>query len=125
MNSAQAKQQEAAGNEATSGTGADGAGAEVGTEGEVRAKRRIAGEVQGVGFRAAAREAALRLGARGWARNESDGSVTVLMAGTAAAIAEMDGFLRQGPPSARVAAAAALMLDDDDEKSPLEGFQIR
>ena len=92
--------------------------------GETRAKRRVAGEVQGVGFRAAAREAAERAGARGWARNESDGSVTVLVAGSESAVGEMDAFLRQGPPAARVAAVAKLMLDDEDEKSTLEGFQI-
>ena len=91
---------------------------------EVRAKRRVAGEVQGVGFRAAAQAAAERAGLRGWARNESDGSVTVLAAGSAAAVGEMDEFLRHGPPSARVAAVAKLMLDDEDEQAPLEGFQI-
>ena len=91
---------------------------------EIRAKRRVAGEVQGVSFRAATRETATRVGIRGWARNESDGSVTVLAAGTEAAIGEMDAFLRQGPPAARVAAVAKLMLDDEDEKSPLDGFQI-
>lgn len=92
--------------------------------GEIRAKRRIAGEVQGVGFRAATREAAQRAGARGWAKNESDGSVTVLMAGDESAIGEMDEFLRLGPPAARVTAVAKLMLDDEDEKAKLEDFGI-
>ena len=73
--------------------------ATAGREGDVRAKRRIAGEVQGVGFRAATREAAQRAGVRGWVKNESDGSVTVLMTGSESAIGMMDEFLRQGPPA--------------------------
>ena len=99
---------------------ADAARAAVG----VRAKRRVAGEVQGVGFRAAAREVALRVGARGWAKNESDGSVTVLMEGDAEGLAALDEFLRQGPPSARVAAVAPLMLETEDETAQLNDFGI-
>ena len=90
----------------------------------VRAKRRVAGEVQGVGFRAAAREVALRVGARGWAKNESDGSVTVLMEGDVEGLAALDEFLRQGPPSARVAAVAPLMLETEDETAQLNDFGI-
>ena len=91
---------------------------------EIRAKRRIAGDVQGVGFRAATREAALRAGVRGWAKNESDGSVTALLLGSRAAVAEMDEFLRHGPPAARVTAVAKLMLDDEDEKADPQEFGI-
>ena len=95
-----------------------------GKTGAVRAKRRVAGKVQGVGFRAAAREVALRVGARGWAKNESDGSVTVLMEGDAEGLAALDEFLRQGPPSARVAAVAPLMLENEDETAQLDDFGI-
>ena len=97
--------------------------ATAGREGDIRAKRRIAGEVQGVGFRAATREAAQRAGVRGWVKNESDGSVTVLMTGSESAIGTMDEFLRQGPPAARVAAAAPLMLEEEDEQAKLDGFE--
>ena len=104
---------------------ADAAGAaRVARVAGVRAKRRVAGEVQGVGFRAAAREVALRVGARGWAKNESDGSVTVLMEGDAEGLAALDEFLRQGPPSARVAAVAPLMLETEDETAQLNDFGI-
>ena len=106
-------------------------GAESGAEGNesaaesgVRAKRRVAGEVQGVGFRAATREAALRAGVRGWAKNESDGSVTVLMLGDDAGIGAMDEFLRQGPPTARVAGVAKLMLEEEEEKFNPRDFEI-
>ena len=47
-------------------------------------RRRISfyGEVQAVGFRYVAREAALRFGVTGWVRNEYDGSVTMEIQGT-------------------------------------------
>lgn len=40
------------------------------------------GWVQGVGFRWRARNAADQIGATGWVRNESDGSVTMQIQGT-------------------------------------------
>ena len=50
---------------------------------ERRAVRvRIAGRVQGVNFRAWTRDEAERLGLDGWVRNEADGSVTALLAGS-------------------------------------------
>ena len=45
----------------------------------------VSGKVQGVFFRASAREQALKLGLRGYAKNLSDGRVEVLAAGDAAA----------------------------------------
>ena len=62
----------------------------------------ISGRVQGVFFRASTREQAQRLGLRGQARNLPDGSVEVLAAGTDEAIQQLEQWLRQGPPSARV-----------------------
>ena len=130
MESAQAMESEPAKAAAGGGTRENGGTAETGGAAgngavrEVREKRRIAGGVQGVGFRAATREAALRAGVRGWAKNESDGSVTVLMLGSESAVAEVDDFLRRGPPSARVAGAARLMLEKEDEKADPEGFGI-
>lgn len=70
-------------------------------EGEV-ALVRITGRVQGVGFRAWTLGEASRLGLAGWVRNEADGSVMALIAGPGAAVAEMIGRLRQGPPGASV-----------------------
>jgi len=65
---------------------------------------RVTGRVQGVGFRATTQQWAGELGVTGWVRNEPDGSVSALFAGTPAALAEMRGALREGPPAARVAA---------------------
>ncbi len=46
------------------------------------------GEVQGVGFRYAARQAANALGLTGWVRNEYDGSVSVEIQGDRDSIQE-------------------------------------
>ena len=63
---------------------------------------RVEGLVQGVNFRQAARREAERLGIAGFARNESDGSVTVEAEGEAAALAQFVDWCRRGPAAARV-----------------------
>ncbi len=62
----------------------------------------VSGKVQGVFFRASARQEALRLGIRGHARNLSDGRVEVVASGSAEALSELERWLWQGPPVARV-----------------------
>lgn len=62
----------------------------------------VSGRVQGVFFRASARQQALRLGLRGYARNLSDGRVEVVACGTAEAVSELEQWLWQGPPAAQV-----------------------
>lgn len=69
----------------------------------MRCKRcRITGRVQGVFFRASAREEVQRLGVSGYARNLADGSVEVVACGEAEAVDSLCRWLRQGPPQARV-----------------------
>ena len=73
------------------------------TDGELlRTIVRVHGRVQGVGFRAAARGEALRLGLSGWARNEPDGSVLIEVEGATAAIDRFLAWCASGPPAARV-----------------------
>lgn len=62
----------------------------------------VSGLVQGVFFRASTREQAQRLGLRGHARNLPDGRVEVLAVGEAGAVDALAGWLRHGPPQARV-----------------------
>jgi len=62
----------------------------------------ISGRVQGVFFRASTRNEADRLGIAGHARNLADGRVEVVAQGDENAIAELEAWLRVGPPSARV-----------------------
>lgn len=62
----------------------------------------IAGEVQGVGFRAFARSTAIRLGLAGWVRNLSSGNIECTVAGAADAVEEYLTEMRQGPANASV-----------------------
>ena len=62
----------------------------------------VRGKVQGVFFRASARDEALRLKITGHARNMIDGSVEVVAYGDTAALDLLEAWLRDGPPEARV-----------------------
>lgn len=62
----------------------------------------VAGRVQGVYYRAATAEAAVRLELDGWVKNLADGRVEVVAAGEPPAIAALTGWLWKGPPAARV-----------------------
>jgi acylphosphatase len=62
----------------------------------------VSGRVQGVFFRASAREEAQRLGLGGYARNLADGRVEVLACGPREAVTRLRAWLLQGPPLARV-----------------------
>jgi acylphosphatase len=66
------------------------------------ARFHVSGRVQGVFFRASTRQEALRLGLRGYARNLADGRVEVVACGSAEAVGELERWLWQGPPAARV-----------------------
>jgi acylphosphatase len=71
----------------------------------------VAGRVQGVFFRASAREQAMRLGLTGYARNLNDGRVEVLACGEAAGVAQLRDWLRIGPAMAEVTGVACEPLD--------------
>jgi acylphosphatase len=62
----------------------------------------VSGRVQGVFFRASTRNEALRLGLNGYARNLADGRVEVVASGRPEAMHELEQWLWQGPPAARV-----------------------
>lgn len=62
----------------------------------------VSGHVQGVFFRASTRERAQALGVTGYARNLSNGRVEVLACGAVHAVELLCGWLREGPPGARV-----------------------
>ncbi|HEV2502897.1 MAG TPA: acylphosphatase [Mesorhizobium sp.] len=75
---------------------------------------RIAGRVQGVGFRAWTQRRAISLGLRGWVRNEPDGSVSALVAGSGEALAAMLNALWQGPAGAGVTSVEPKPADPTD-----------
>jgi acylphosphatase len=62
----------------------------------------VNGKVQGVFFRASAREKALSLNITGWVRNLPDGQVLMEIEGEEADLLKMVEWCRKGPQFARV-----------------------
>jgi acylphosphatase len=89
-------------------------------------KRRVAfkvvGRVQGVAYRATARDQAWHLGVGGWIRNASDGSVEGEAEGDASSVDAFLAWLGQGPPGARVDRVA---VNDTVYKGDHDRFEIR
>jgi len=75
------------------------------------AKFVVSGRVQGVFFRASARQEALRLGLTGHARNLPDGTVEVVACGDDAALAQLERWLELGPPLAQVSHVVRITAD--------------
>lgn len=92
-------------------------------------RARVEGRVQGVWYRAATAQRAVALGLRGYARNLSDGSVEVLMAGEPAAVESLTEWLWTGPPLARVTAVVVTEVaasgDDPSAACVPDGFLAR
>lgn len=70
--------------------------------GDARVELRITGLVQGVTYRASAREAARELGLSGWVRNEVDGSVSAVAEGPRERLDEFIAWCHHGPVGAAV-----------------------
>lgn len=66
----------------------------------------VRGRVQGVFYRASARERAVELGCIGHARNLEDGRVEVLAVGEPQAVQALIEWMWQGPPTAQVEAVS-------------------
>ncbi|MGE0482832.1 MAG: acylphosphatase [Gammaproteobacteria bacterium] len=84
----------------------------------------VSGRVQGVWYRASARERAAELGLRGWVRNLADGRVEALAAGTPAALAAFEAWLAEGPPRARVSGVDMHVVESPGPTLPA-GFEVR
>jgi acylphosphatase len=87
-----------------------------------RVSFKVIGRVQGVAYRASARDMALRLGVNGWIRNLPDGNVDGEAEGEASAVDAFLAWASKGPPGARV---DRLDVDDATLVSVLRSFQIR
>jgi acylphosphatase len=81
----------------------------------------VSGRVQGVNFRAATRAAAKGLGVRGWVRNLPDGDVELLACGSPPAVDQLERWLWQGPPVARV---SDVRRDAQPETEDRAGFDV-
>lgn len=82
---------------------------------------RVTGVVQGVCFRAETSKTARRLGLTGWVRNTPDGAVELLIAGSQAALEQMQQWLQKGPDQAVVDTVDLRPCADPG----LTGFDIR
>lgn len=69
---------------------------------KIHALLRVTGNVQGVFYRASARDKAIELHISGYAKNEMDGSVFIEAEGEREDINSFISWCRQGPPQARV-----------------------
>jgi acylphosphatase len=76
----------------------------------------ISGSVQGVGFRYAIAEEAVRLGITGWVRNRRDGTVEAVIDGATDAVDALLAWARRGPPSARVTDVAISEIEGRFER---------
>ncbi len=81
----------------------------------------VTGRVQGVWFRGTTQKKAAELGVTGWARNEVDGTVTVLACGDDAAVDALVEWLHRGP---RLAKVDSIDIEPADE-SPPSSFEVR
>lgn len=84
----------------------------------------ISGRVQGVGYRAWAHRAAMKLGLKGWVRNLPDGTVEALACGPEDAVNEFVTMCRRGPMIARVDDIAERTADPSAHPVPA-GFEFR
>jgi acylphosphatase len=87
----------------------------------VRAEVRITGFVQGVFFRAEARDRARSLGLAGWVRNRPDGSVEAVFEGDAEKVESMVEWSRRGPRGAQVEGVDVEWSEPQGEP----GFSVR
>lgn len=81
----------------------------------------ISGRVQGVNYRAAARDTATRLALTGWVRNTPDGSVELTATGPEPALKQLITWCHHGPPHAVVADVSVQRLPE----TPFNDFGIR
>jgi acylphosphatase len=82
----------------------------------------VAGRVQGVFFRDAARQRARQLGLSGWVRNTSDGRVEAVFEGDSGSVEEIIEWCGEGPPDASV---SEVKSNYEEPRGDLSGFEIR
>lgn len=82
---------------------------------------RIIGKVQGVWYRASAKERAVELSLSGFVMNRNDGSVYAEVEGDEHNVEAFIKWCRQGPPLARVEEVVAA----DIEIQGFDGFEVK
>ncbi len=82
----------------------------------------VHGRVQGVYYRAFARRRATELGLTGYARNLPDGTVEVRAEGDREQLHQLIGYLKNGPPAARV---EKVVTDWSEYTGNYTGFSVK
>lgn len=80
----------------------------------------VKGKVQGVFFRAEAKESADKLGVKGWIKNHDDGNVEIMAKGTDQELESFIDWCRNGPHKANVTNVIVTPLHIDN----LDSFEI-
>lgn len=80
----------------------------------------IKGKVQGVFYRACAREEAEKLGITGWIKNTREGNVEAMINGDQKDIYRYISWCRKGPSRARVENVEVIRVEDRE----FEGFKV-
>ncbi|MBI3072699.1 MAG: acylphosphatase [Deltaproteobacteria bacterium] len=81
----------------------------------------ISGQVQGIGFRAAAHEAAKNLGVVGWVRNRPDGDVESTVEGTREQVQNFVEWCRKGPAGSVV---VKVRVEHSEATYEFQGFTV-
>ena len=87
-----------------------------------RAKIKVIGDVQGVFYRFSAKIMADNLGITGWAENEPDGSVAMVIEGESEAIKQFVRWAREGSPIAEV---EKVEVEKEKYKGDIRSFEVR
>jgi acylphosphatase len=80
----------------------------------------IKGKVQGVFYRATAKDVADLLGIKGWVKNLPDNNVEITATATEDVLQKFIGWCKQGPPKARVDEVTVEVLNLEE----FNGFRI-
>ena len=81
----------------------------------------IQGRVQGVFYRASAKDKALSLGLTGWVKNTKEGNVEILVSGNDSDLEKFTDWCRQGPSQAAV---TNVILEQLPKEQVFNGFSI-
>lgn len=88
----------------------------------MRLRIRVAGVVQGVGYRYYAVHRARGYGLTGWVRNSPDGAVEIEAVGPPGPLQGFVEDMRIGPPSAHV---SSITVDKFDDEPRYHDFEVR
>lgn len=81
----------------------------------------VKGRVQGVSYRATAKDEADRLSITGWVRNTPEGHVEITATGADAALKAFTAWCHRGPAHAHVTE----LITEPLKETPFPGFSIR